>query len=102
MTNITTGAPKTAVTELILSSVGAKTVLAIKSQKRQNTEPPIKHAGIIIIGFAVPNNAFISCGTAIPTNEIGPAKAVTQAESTLDSNIKSALNNLTFTPIFLA
>lgn len=57
ITQITTGAPKIAVTALILISVGAKTVRAMRSQNRQKTDPPRKHAGMIRIGFAV----FIIC-----------------------------------------
>ena len=53
MIQITHGAPKTAVTVLMLSSVGAKRVLAMRSEKRQNTAPPRKHAGIMTIGFCV-------------------------------------------------
>ena len=39
---MTTGAPKTAVTELMLTSVGAKAVRAMRSQNRQNAPPPRK------------------------------------------------------------
>ena len=53
MIQITHGAPKTAVTVLILSSVGAKRVLAMRSEKRQNTAPPRKQAGIMTIGLCV-------------------------------------------------
>ena len=56
MIHNTTGAPKIAVTVLIPSSVGAIQVLANRSQNRQNTLPPKKHAGIISNGFVVPNN----------------------------------------------
>ena len=44
--------------ELMLSSVGANTVLAIRSQKRQNTAPPKKHAGITRSGLAVLSRLF--------------------------------------------
>ena len=70
------------------SSVGAKTVLAMRSQNRQNKAPPRKQAGITKIGFDVFRRDFARCGTAIPTKEIGPAKAVTQADKTLESKIK--------------
>ena len=50
---ITTGTRKTAVTELMLTSVGAKTVLARQSQKSVTAEPPKKQAGIRIIGSLV-------------------------------------------------
>ena len=53
MTAITTGAPKTAVTVLMLSSVGANAVRAIKSHSMQNTLPPKKHAGTRTDGFDV-------------------------------------------------
>ena len=49
---MTTGAPKTAVTELMLTSVGAKAVRAMRSQNRQNAPPPRKQAGIIKSGSA--------------------------------------------------
>ncbi len=61
-----------------------KTVLATKSQNRQNTAPPRKHPGITKMGFAVPISVRTKWGTAMPTKEIGPAKAVTQADRTLD------------------
>ena len=84
----------------MLSSVGAKTVLAIRSQNRQNTAPPRKQAGITRIGFAVFRRLFAMWGTAIPTKEIGPAKAVTQAERILESRIRRIRNSLIFTHIF--
>ena len=86
---MTTGAPNTAVTELMLSSVGANAVLAIRSQNRQNTAPPRKHPGMINNGLDVFIRLFTRCGTAIPTKEIGPAKAVTQADRTLDNKISA-------------
>ena len=73
---MTTGAPNTAVTELIDNSVVAKAHLAIKSQARQKQDPPRKDAGMIMIGDAVLKRFFTRCGTAMPTKEIGPAKAV--------------------------
>ena len=99
---MTTGAPNTAVTELMLSSVGAKTVLAAKSQNRQNTAPPRKQPGIMSMGFAVLNRLFTRCGTAIPTKDMGPANAVTQAERILDRRIRATLNRSMFTPMFWA
>ena len=82
---ITTGAPNTAVTELMESSVGENNVLASRSLNRQNTAPPRKHPGITTMGFAVLNSCLIIWGTAIPTKETGPAKAVTVAERMLDN-----------------
>ena len=99
---ITTGTKNTAVTELILISVGANTVRAIPSQNSVITAPPRKHPGIRIIGFAVWVASLIRCGTAIPTNEIGQANAVTHADSRLDSKISAMRSAFTFTPIFLA
>ena len=86
---MTTGAPNTAVTELIFNSVGANNVRASKSQKRQNTAPPSIHAGRTANGFAVLSIPFTKCGTAIPTKDTGPAKAVTQAASRLERRISS-------------
>ena len=48
---MTTGAPKMAVTVLMLSSVGENTVRASKSQTWQNTAPPKKQAGIMTRGL---------------------------------------------------
>ena len=87
------------VTVLMLSSTGAKAVLAIRSHIIQNTAPVIKHPGITIIGFDVPRHALVINGTAIPTKEIGPAKAVTQAERMLDSKISVTRNALILTPM---
>ena len=102
MTRMTIGAPNTAVTELIESSFGANAVRAIKSQKRQNTAPPKKHAGIMMIGFAVLNSLRMRCGTATPTKLIGPANAVTHAERTPLSKISAIRNSRILTPIFCA
>ena len=99
---MTTGAPKRAVTELMLSSTGAKTVRAMRSQNRQNTPPPRKHPGMMRMGLADPKRLRIKCGTAMPTKEIGPAKAVTQAERTLESRISSTRNRRTLTPTLRA
>ena len=75
---------------------------AIKSLNRQKAAPPKKQAGIISTGFAVPNRLFIRWGTAIPTKEMGPAKAVTQADKRLDSSTRAARKARMFTPIFWA
>ena len=99
---MTMGAPNRAVTELMLISTGAKTVLATKSQNRQNTAPPRKHPGITKMGFAVPINVRTKWGTAMPTKEMGPAKAVTQADRTLDKRISSTRNRRTETPTLWA
>ena len=90
------------VTVLMLSSTGAKAVLAIRSHIIQNTAPVIKEPGITISGFDVPRHALAINGTAIPTKEIGPANAVTQAESTLDRRMSSARNTLILTPMLCA
>lgn len=90
---MTIGAPITAVTELMEISVGANIHLASTSQKRQNTAPPKKQAGIITIGLAVPKRHFMRWGTAMPTKEIGPAKAVTQADKRLDNKISTTRSN---------
>lgn len=99
---MTTGAPNTAVTELMLTSVGAKAVRAMRSHARQKMPPPRKLAGISKSGSAVLKSAFIRCGSAIPTNEMGPAKAVTQADNTLESRMSAARNALIGTPMLRA
>ena len=90
------------VTVLMLSSTGAKAVLAIRSHIIQNTAPVIKEPGITISGFDVPRHALAINGTAIPTKEIGPAKAVTQADRILDNRINCTRNSRTLTPRFCA
>ena len=50
---ITTGTSKTAVTELMLTSVGANSVLAMASQNSVTIAPPKNTPGIIMIGFEV-------------------------------------------------
>lgn len=99
---ITTGAPNTAVTELMESSVGENNVLASRSLNRQNTAPPRKHPGITMMGLRGLKQLFDHMGTAIPTKETGPAKAVTVAERMLDNRISSIRNRLILTPMFLA
>lgn len=99
---MTIGAPNIDVTVLIFSSIGANAILAIRSQIIQNTAPPINVPGITTNGFDVCSACFIRYGTAIPTNEIGPAKAVTLAESTLDKKDNATLKNLIFTPMLCA
>ena len=99
---MTIGAPKTAVTVLMLISVGANAVRAKRSQNRQKALPPRKHAGIIKSGFVVPKSRLTKCGTAMPTKETGPANAVMHAASTLDKSTKSIRSSFKFTPIFCA
>ena len=87
---MTTGAPRIEVTVLILSSVGAKSVRAMRSLAMQNTDPPRNAAGMITSGFEVPMARFMRKGTAIPTKETGPAKAVTVADRMLDRRMSAA------------
>ena len=84
ITKITTGAPKTAVTVLMLNSVGAKTVRASQSLNRQNTLQRIR------------------CGTAIPTKETGPANAATQPDKMLDKITIKKRRCATLTPMLFA
>ena len=51
---------------------------------------------------AVRNNRFTICGTAIPTNDTGPANAVTTADKMLDKITSNTRNILILTPIFFA
>ena len=94
--NITTGTKNTAVTELILTSVGANTVLAIRSQKSVMAAPPRKLAGIITYELSVLRHILTRCGTAIPTNDIGPANAVTVAARRLEIKIRPLVNELRY------
>ena len=59
----------------------------------QNTAPAKNVPGMITIGFDVPNAFLVRNGTAIPTNEIGPANAVTHADNILDNKIINIRNN---------
>ena len=102
MIKIATGAPNTAVTELIPSSAGAKAVLAMRSQNRQKTAPPKKHPGIMRRGLELRNMLFTKWGTAIPTKDTGPAKAATTADKILEHKIRAARNCKRLTPRLLA
>lgn len=102
ITKITTGAPKTAVTVLMLNSVGAKTVRASQSLNRQNTLPPRKQPGISTSGLVSANSQRIRCGTAIPTKETGPANAATQPDKMLDKITIKKRRCATLTPILFA
>ena len=84
------------------SSDGASAVLAIRSHAIQNILPHMVTAGIITIGLAVPKRSLVICGTAIPTNAIGPANAVTHADSILASVISIILNIFILIPMLFA
>ena len=99
---ITTGAPKMDVTVLMFSSVGAKAVRAMRSHSIQNTPPPKNVAGMTTSGLDVFRQCRMRNGTAMPTNEIGPANAVTQAASRLDSSTSTTENARTGTPTLAA
>ena len=77
-------------------------VKSLKSQIMQNTAPMKNVPGIITIGFDVPKAFLARNGTAIPTNEIGPAKAVTQADNILDKRMRIIRNALILTPMLCA
>ena len=96
------GAPNSDVTADMFSSVGANILLAIRSLMRQKTDPERNDAGISTTGFDDLSDSLIKNGTAIPMNETGPAKAVTQAERMLDRRIIKTLQSLIFTPTLLA
>ena len=87
-----------AVTVLILSSVGENMLLAIKSLKRANMTPKRHAAGMMVLGFSDLKIILAICGIAIPTKEIGPAKAVTVAESMLDTTISANLKRFISIP----
>ena len=90
------------VTVLMFSSRGANAILAIRSHIIQKTAPPRKVPGIIISGLDVLKLLFIRKGTAIPTKEIGPAKAVTVADKILESRIRATRKKRIFTPMLWA
>ena len=87
-----------AVTVLILSSVGENMLLAIKSLKRANMAPKRHAAGMMILGFSDLKIILAICGMAIPTKEMGPAKAVTVAERMLDTTIRVNLKRFISMP----
>ena len=87
-----------AVTVLILSSVGENMLLAIKSLKRENMTPKRHAAGMMILGFSDLKIILAICGMAIPTKEMGPAKAVTVAERMLDTTIRVNLKRFISMP----
>ena len=90
------------VTVLIFNSRGANAILAIRSHIIQKTAPPRKVPGMMIRGLDVPKLLFIRNGTAIPTKEIGPAKAVTVADNILERRIRATLKKRMLTPILCA
>ena len=74
ISQITTGAPSTEVTVLMVSSVGEKAVRAMRSQARQNTLPVRKVAGMSTMGREVRKIRRVMWGTAMPTKEDGAGK----------------------------
>ena len=90
------------VTVLIAISVGAKTVLAKRSQKTQKTAPITKLAGITKYGLELFSMVRVIWGTAIPTKETGPAIAVTVADSMLESKMSITQKGLILIPILFA
>ena len=53
---MTTGAPNTAVTALMESSVGANRLRAIRSHSKQKAAPPRQQPGSTASGFALPSS----------------------------------------------
>ena len=86
----------------MFSSKGAKASLAMRSQNIQNAAPPKKVAGITMSGLDVFKAPLTRKGTAIPTKEMGPAKAVTVAEKMLEITINAILKILILTPMVWA
>lgn len=70
---MTTGAPKMAVTVEMFISTGAKAARAMRSEKPTKALPSRKEHGIMIDGLSVFMMSRMRQGTAMPTNEIGPA-----------------------------
>ena len=86
----------------MLNSVGANKVLDNKSHMHVKTAPRKKHAGIIYFGFELLISFLTRCGTAMPTNETGPANAVTQADHRLERITSFILNEFILTPTLFA
>ena len=95
---MTTGTRNTAVTELIDTSEGANKDLAARSQAVVTNAPKRKQPGIMIEGLLLPVRFFIRCGTAIPTKDMGPAKAVTVAAKRPDIRIRLMRSKIILTP----
>ena len=70
----------------------------MKSEAMQKTAPPRNEAGSTSCGLLVQSRRWIKNGAATPTNETGPAKAVTVAASRLARRIKSVRSRMTLTP----
>ena len=68
----------------------------------QNTLPKRKDPGMMTAGFEVPNSSRVIWGTATPTKEMGPARAVTTAESRLESAIRATRKARILTPMLRA
>ena len=99
---MTTGAPKTAVTVETDISTGAKSVRAMRSHRRQATEPVRNAAGITTRGLDVFRSRRATCGTATPTKLMGPANAVTHEASTLEMMMTAMRKARTLTPMLSA
>ena len=84
----------------VLQSSSATTVMVIGFVSAGLMSLP--QAISVIFGLELRNSPFIRWGTAIPTKEIGPANAVTQAESRLESRISPARKRRILTPMLLA
>ena len=96
------GTRATAVTELTETSSGEKADRATVSQKSVTIAPRRNETGIITRGFIVLVRSLARCGTAIPTKDTGPAKAVTTADSRLEKIMRKKRSNLIFTPTLFA
>ena len=59
-------------------------------------------AGVNILGLEVLQVNRVKWGTAIPTKDTGPAKAVTHADKILDNVIRMILKALILIPILFA
>lgn len=88
-----------AVTVEIFISTGAKAVRARRSENPTKALPRRNEHDIIIDGLSVFMMRRIKHGTAIPTKEIGPAKATTSAERRLEIRITAMRRTFTFTPM---
>ena len=76
----------------------ARDQIATRAEDGASQEARRNHAD----GFDDFSADFTRCGTAMPTNDTGPANAVTQAESMLARRTSTTRKRATFTPTLFA
>ncbi len=100
--NTTTGAPNSAVTEFIGSTVALPGSCEITSQMSISKGPTKITPGNTVRWFTVLNKSLVTWGTVMPIKAIGPVNAVSIPANKLEIMIIFSLVRLTFTPDTLA